>query len=143
MQDIQIYLSGGMSDLSYEEYTKWRNQIRNEILYGDNDKTKNPVFFNPPDYYDFEEISHKSEREIFEFDLNGLRKSDLVIVNFNDPKSLGTMAELILAKEYNIPVIGLNQDNKKQLHPWLEECVTRMCFSLREVADHVVKYYLN
>ena len=77
-----------------------------------------------------------------EYDLNALRKSDLVVVNFNAPNSLGTAMELILAKELHIPVIGLLKDNIA-LHPWLIECTTRMCDNMRELVDHVVNFYLK
>lgn len=77
-----------------------------------------------------------------EFDLNGLRHSDLVIVNFNDPASLGTCAELAVAYEMKIPIIGINKD-EKELHPWLIEFTSRMCSSLKEAAEYVVDFYLN
>ena len=77
-----------------------------------------------------------------EFDLNGVRNSDLVIVNFNDPKSLGTCAELAIAYEMKIPIVGINKDGQ-ELHPWLECFCNRMCYSLKEAAEYVVEFYLN
>lgn len=142
METVKIYLSGGMGDLSFEEQSKWRKQIINAILFGDYHWEKKPIFFNPVDYYNFTEVRYKSEREVVEFDLNALRKSDLVIVNFNDPKSLGTCAELAIAYEMKIPVIGINKDGK-ELHPWLIEFTTRMCDNVREAVEHVVDFYLN
>ena len=142
METVRIYLSGGMGNISFEEQSKWRKQVINAILYGEYDCAKKPVFFNPVDYYNFEEERHRSEREIMEFDLNGVRNSDLVIVNFNDPKSIGTAAELAIAKELHIPVIGINANNIK-LHPWLVEFTTRMCETLKEAVEHVVDFYLN
>lgn len=142
METVKIYLSGGMGNLSFEEQSKWRNQIINAIKFGDYDYSKKPVFFNPVDYYNFEEKYHKSEREVVEFDLNGLRNSDLVIVNFNDPKSLGTCAELAIAYERKIPVVGINKD-KVDLHPWLTEFTTRMCDDLREAVDYTVNFFLK
>lgn len=141
MESVHIYLSGGMSGLSFEEQSKWRLQIIHAIKYN-NDCEKKPIFFNPVDYYNFEEKQHKSEREIFEFDLNALRKSDLVIVNFNDEKSIGTAMELMLAKERNIPIIAYGVNNK-EVHPWLLQCCTRVCDDIREVVSHVVEFYLN
>ena len=141
MEKVKIYLSGGMGALSYEEQSKWRLQIIHAIKYN-NECEKKPIFFNPVDYYNFEEKPQKSEREVFEFDLNALRHSDLVIVNFNDPKSIGTAQELILAKEYRIPVIAYGV-NGQAIHPWLLECCTRVCDDIREVVSHVVEYYLN
>lgn len=142
MENVRIYLSGGMGNLSFEEQSKWRNKIINAIKFGDYDYKKNPVFFNPVDYYNFEEERHRSEREVMEFDLNGLRNSNLVIVNFNDPKSLGTCAELAIAHEMKIPVVGINKDNK-ELHPWLVEFTTRMCEDLREAVEYTVEFFLN
>lgn len=143
METVKIYLSGGMGSLSFEEQSKWRKQIINAVKFGEYDCKKNPTFFNPVDYYNFEETRYRSEREVMEFDLNALRNSDLVIVNFNDPKSIGTCAELAIAYEKKIPVIGINKDNQEELHPWLTEFTTRMCYDLREAVEYVVEFYLN
>lgn len=142
MENVRVYLSGGMSSLNFEEQSKWRKQVINAIKYGEYDCKKNPIFFNPVDYYNFEDKRHRSEREIMEFDLNALRNSDLVIVNFNDVNSLGTCAELAIAYEMKIPVIGINKDNK-ELHPWLVEFTTRMCEDLREAVEYVIEFFLN
>lgn len=142
MEQCRIYLAGGMSDLSFEDQMKWRNQIRNAILYGEYDYTVKPYFFSPPDFYNFEEQCHKTEKEVMDFDLNRLRKSDLVVVNFNAPQSLGTAMELAVAFENRIPVIGLNE-NGATLHPWLVECCTRICDDMYELVEHVAEFYLN
>lgn len=142
MEKVKVYLSGGMGALSLEERSKWRQQIIDAIKYGDYDCEKKVVFFNPVDHYDFEERVQKTELEVMEYDLYNLRNSDLVIVNFNDEKSIGTAMELMLAKELHIPIIGLNKD-KRVLHPWLECCCNRMCDDMRELVSHVVDFYLN
>ena len=103
---------------------------------------KKATFFNPVNFYNFEEKRHKSEKEVMEFDLYNLRNSDIVIVNFNNEKSIGTAMELMLAKEYKIPVIAFGI-NEKEIHPWLLECCTRICDSLREAVEYVVDFYLN
>ena len=142
LETVKIYLSGGMGSLSMEEQSKWRSQIINAIKFGDYHCEKKASFFNPVDYYNFEEKRYKTEREVVEFDLNALRHSNLVIVNFNDPKSLGTCAELAIAYEMKIPIIGINKD-KLELHPWLVEFTTRMCDDIREAVEHVTEFYLN
>ena len=141
MEKVHIYLSGGMGALSFEEQSKWRKQIIEAITFN-HDCAKKPIFFNPVNYYNFKEVRYRSEREVMEFDLNALRNSDLVVVNFNDPKSIGTAAELAIAKELHIPIIGINLGNQ-ELHPWLIEFTTRMCESIREAVEHVVGFYLN
>jgi nucleoside 2-deoxyribosyltransferase len=141
METVKIYLSGGMGSLSMEEQSKWRSQIIKEITFNCH-CDKKPVFFNPVNYYNFEEKRHKTEKEIVEFDLNAVRNSDLIIVNFNDPKSLGTCAELAIAYDRHIPIIGINRNGEK-LHPWLSEFTTRMCDNLREAVDYTVDFFLN
>ena len=63
METVKIYLSGGMGSLSFEEQSKWRKQIIDAIKYGDYHCEKNVTFFNPVDFYNFEEKQHKTERE--------------------------------------------------------------------------------
>ena len=141
MESVRVYLSGGMGNLNFEEQSKWRKQIIDEIKTNCHYEKK-PIFFNPVDYYNFTEKRHKSEKEIVEFDLNAVRNSDLIIVNFNDPNSLGTCAELAIAYDKHIPIVGINKDGV-ELHPWLECFCMRMCDSLREAVDYVVDFYLN
>ena len=142
MESVKIYLSGGMSGLTFEEQSKWRSKITDAVLFGGYEYEKKPIFFNPVGYYNFYEKKHKSEDEIMEFDLYNLRKSDLVIVNFNDEKSIGTAMELMLAKELHIPIIGLNKDGK-EIHPWLECSCNRICNDMWELVSHIVDFYLN
>lgn len=142
MEKVRIYLSGGMGNLSFEEQTKWRQQVINAIKFGDYHYEKKPIFFNPINYYNFEEVRYRSEKEVMEFDLNALRNSDLVIVNFNDPNSLGTCAELAIAYDMKIPIIGINKDGKK-LHPWLTEFTMRMCDNVKEAVEYTVDFFLN
>lgn len=142
METAKIYLSGAMSGLSLEAQNRWRKQIIDAIKFGDYDYEKKPIFFNPVDYYNFEQRNYKTESEVMKFDLHNLRNSNLVIVNFNNLWSIGTAMELMLAKEYRIPVIAFGV-NGKELHPWLKECCTRICDDLRECVEHVVSFYLN
>lgn len=141
MESVKIYLSGGMGSLSFEEQSRWRQQAIDAIKFN-YECSKKPVFFNPVDYYNFEEVRYKTQREVMEFDLNALRNSDLVIVNFNDPESLGTCSELAIAYDMKIPIVGINKDNKV-LHPWLIEFTSRMCSTLKEAVEYVVDFYLN
>lgn len=142
MENVKIYLSGGMGSLSFEEQNTWRKQIINAIKWNYDNKTKNPIFFNPVDYYNFQEVRYDNQREVMEFDLNALRNSNLVVVNFNDPSSLGTCAEIAIAYEMKIPVIGINKDNK-ELHPWLVCFTNKMFKDLKDLVEYVVEFYLN
>lgn len=142
METVKIYLSGGMGGLTIEEQTGWRNRLQNAIQYN-REPVKHPIFFSPPNFYcPAQPVEYKSEKEVMEFDLYNLRKSDIVIVNFNAPQSIGTAMELAIAKENHVPIIGLNE-NKNELHPWLTECCTRICDTFVELIDHVTDFYLK
>ena len=130
-----------MENLSFEEQSKWRQKVMDAIKFN-YDCEKKPIFFNPVNYFNFEEVKYKSEREVMEFDLNGLRNSDIVLVNFNDPSSLGTCAELAIAYEMKIPIVGINKDGQ-ELHPWLKCFCNRICGSLKEAVEYVWEFYLN
>lgn len=142
MRDIQVYLAGGMSGLSFEEQIAWRDHIGNKIIAFAIGNINNRVrVFNPCDYYNLEEKSHKLEREPFEFDIFNLKRSDFVIANLNKQDSIGTCMELAIAKDNGIPVIGLYTGNE-ELHPWISECCIRICTSMRELEQYVCEYYL-
>lgn len=144
MDKYRIYLAGGMTGLSHDEQWGWRKDFRDKVmdnidLYG---YDLEPVFFNPLMHYDLEmPEAHKSEREVFDLDTYYLRKSDLVVVNFNSPNSIGSAMELAIANDNRIPIIGLNEDGA-ELHPWLVECCTRICDTMEELVDHVGLQYL-
>lgn len=141
MDTVKFYMAGGMGGLSIEEQMEWRKDIENKIKRKTNYYQKSTYFFQPPYYYQPDGTAHRSEREARDFDLYRLRHSDIVIVNFNIPNSIGTAQELAVAYEHRIPVIGLNED-KKNLHPWLCECCTRICESRKELVDHICNFYL-
>ena len=142
MEQIKIYLSGGMGDLTFEEQVGWRNRFQKAIMYN-REPVKQPIFFSPPDFYcPALPVEYKTDREVMEFDLYNLRNSDIVVVNFNAPNSIGTAMELAIAKDKHIPIIGLNESGV-ELHPWLKESCTRICDNFTELVDHVTNYYLK
>lgn len=141
---ISIYLAGGMGKFGKDDFNKsnnWRKYCKNILESYESDYKVKVI--NPNDYFNFVEEPPRyiSQREIMEFDLNKVRCSDLIIVNFNDVYSLGTMAELAIAYERRIPVIGLN-DEGQILHPWQMEMTTRMFNSIGEMLNYVKDFYL-
>ena len=141
METFRIYLAGGMSGLSWEEQTAWRTKICNEMYDFCDNYDVDVEAIDPTDYYNFKEPKHKSEKEVRNFDLHKLRRSDLVIVNFNSPNSIGTAQELAVAYEHRIPVIGLNEKNC-ELHPWLVECCERIFDDIEDLIEYVQDFYL-
>lgn len=146
IKDFQIYLCGGMGKFgkeNFEESDAWRRYCKETLESYESSRYK-ITCINPNDYFNFkEEIpQYKSQKEVMEFDLFKLRNSNLVIVNFNDMYSLGSMAELAIAYERRIPIVGLNVTEEK-LHPWQVEMCNRTFSNIDEMLDYVEDFYLK
>ena len=147
METLNIYLAGGMQKFGKKDFNEsnyWRVHIEQELMKLDCGRQTR--ICNPNDYYSFYDNSprYSTMREVMEFDLNKVRNYDLIIVNFNDLKSLGTMAELAIAYEHRIPVIGLcSEENYPMLHPWQKEMCNRIFGDIDEMLDYVEDYYLT
>ena len=145
LKEFTAYLAGGMGKFGKDEFNKaneWRNYCKSTLEnFEGNYETK---VINPNDYFNFvdEPPAYKTQREIMEFDLDKVRHSDLIICNFNDKYSLGTMAEIAIAYEKRIPIIGLNENNE-ELHPWQIEFCTRIFSDINEMLDYVEDFYLT
>ena len=143
MELIKGYLAGGMAKFGADEFTKsnnWRTYLKNIFETNFSDNNYKILITNPNDYYNFIDKKHASEREIMEFDIRRVLSSNFVIVNFNDPKSIGTACELAIAYKHNIPIIGLCENGEwESLHPWLKEFCTK-CFDNK---DDLIYYIIN
>lgn len=143
MKRYDIYLIGGMTKFGTDNFTEgnsWRAYLKSALENCDSSYDVHVI--NPNDYFNLLNKTNESEREIMEFDLHKVRHSDLCICNFNDVYSLGSMAELAIAYDRRIPVIGLCENNEK-LHTWQEEMITRKFDNLEALALYVINYYLN
>lgn len=138
---FRIYLSGGMKNLSFENQTKTRCEVKDFFNDTISELKYKVDIFNPPEYFNYHEPKHISEKQVFLFELNQLRNSKLVIVDFNDPLSLGTMTEISIAYENRIPVIGLNMENK-ELHPRHIEICDVIFDSIIDLCSYIKEYYL-
>lgn len=142
MNTFNIYLAGAMSGLTFEEQNNWRKTVSGILSRYDSKYCVNCI--NPVDYYNFEDSPKRYDTELepMQFDLYKLKHSDLVIVNFNRPESLGTMAEIATAYELRIPVIGL-KDKSTKLHPWQECMCAKMFTDLYDMLIYVKNFYLS
>lgn len=142
-----IYLAGGMGKFGKENFRE-SNQWRVELskMLSPEPYTKLVQTINPNDYFNFYDNipAYESDREVMEFDLHKVKKSDLIIVNFNDPYSLGTMAEMSLAYELKKPILGLCEDaDKNELHPW-QKCMCNRIFNNKDnLVEYVWDFYVD
>lgn len=146
MRKMDIYLAGGMGKFGKENFDKgnnWRKYCKHIIELSGKNNGIDIVVINPNSYFNFldEPPRYNSEREVMEFDLHKVRNSDLIVVNFNDVYSLGTMAELAIAYDRRIPVVGLNIDNH-ELHPWQIEFCTRIFTDIDKMLDYIRDFYI-
>lgn len=144
MTQFHIFLSGGMGKFGkdrFEEGNEWRVDLKERL---ENISYNYRVHcINPNDYYSFlDDSNYDSQMEIMRFDLDKVRKSDLLIVNFNDPDSLGSMAELAVAYERRIPVLGLCENNE-EIHPWAREMCNKIFTDRESLVLYVMGYYLD
>lgn len=145
MNTYSIYLCGGMGKFgkeNFDESNKWRRCCKQTLETCECGYKVNAI--NPNDYFNFvdEPPQYNTQDEVMRFDLYKLRKSNLVIANFNDMYSLGSMAEIAIAYDRGIPVIGLNEDDK-ELHPW-QVCMTERIFNnIDKMLDYIKDFYLK
>ena len=146
MKNYQIYLAGGMGKFgkdNFEESDNWRRYCKRTLESFENDQYK-VICINPNDYFNFKDEPPRyfCQREVMELDLNKLRNSDLVIINFNDSSSLGSMSELAIAYDRRIPVVGLNE-NEEMLHHWQNLMTNRIFYNIDEMLDYIEDFYLT
>ena len=145
MSKYFAYLAGGMGKFgkeNFDEGNKWRKYCKQALETCECDFKVRVC--NPQDFFNFvdEPPQYKSEAEVAHLDLYKLKNSDIVIVNFNDMYSLGSMSEIAIAYDRGLPVIGLNED-KQELHPWQKEFCERIFFNIDEMLDYIEDFYLR
>jgi nucleoside 2-deoxyribosyltransferase len=126
---------------------EWRIHVK-DFFEKNNDDYK---VINPTDYYQYGKNYHKTDKEVFRFDLRKVSNSDIVLVNLNDiRKSIGTCIEVYEAYKNNIPVVGFLNDELpveemiKLIHPWIYCCVDRIETgkeSLSKAINYIIDYY--
>lgn len=141
MNNYYIYLAGSMTGLSMADQNDWRYEIKHELEHYNCDYRIKCI--NPVDYYNtFDNTTYDSDLEVMMFDLHKVKHSDLVIVNFNNMMSLGSMAEIAIAWDNGIPVIGLNE-SEQQLHSW-QYCMCSKIFNNKDdMLNYIKNYYLD
>ena len=135
----KIYLCGAMGCYENpEEYMFWRRKI--VALYNDVADV-----FDPSEFYSYEEQMHKTEKEIMEYELYNLKRCDFVILNLDRiHESIGSIMEIAVANENNIPIIAFGSlDKYEHLYPWLKECILRHETSMPETIEYINKYFLQ
>lgn len=139
MKELKIYLGGKMSGLTFSEMNKWRVVMKEQLTIASSDIC-NVRVINPTDYYNFENIRHKSEEEVMDYDLDHVKSSDILIINLDKVQtSPGTIVEIHAAWELGIPVLAFG--NSDTLHPWIKRMIRRTDDTLEELVDYIKEFY--
>lgn len=134
----QIYLCGGITGLTKDEAENWRNEAKQII---ENATNRSLVCFSPTDHYsEFENGKSVNENAAMHYDLYRLKKSDLVLANMDNQNSLGTMAEIAIAYDNNIPIIAYTTKDVFQ-HPWKLCMIDEWFGSLKDAIEHILLNY--
>ena len=132
MGKLNVYLSGSMQDIDKNESAKWRSFVKKKLK-------DCASCFDPWDHFDFQMVD-LSDREVMNYDLYQLRRSDLVICNINYTRSLGTMSELAIAYDRRIPILAINTSGEL-LHPWLATMPEKIFASWDDLIEYVKLHY--
>lgn len=121
---LTVFLSGGMTGLTRDEMTGWRDKIKTCSTFYD------MKVISPPNYFMGGFNYYNEGKESFIFDTNWVKKSDVVIANMNSPKSIGTAQEIMLAYEYNKPILMISTKEKweNEVNCWLKHEATTVFF---------------
>lgn len=136
---IKIFLSGGQKNLDKESRTSWRKWLKKDLMCDNKVKC---LIFDPTEHFDYD-LPYISERQIMNYDLYHIRTSDIIIVNFNDPSSIGTATEIATAFELRKPIIGLHEDKSKEIYPWHIEMVDYIADDLEDLSWYIKTQYLS
>lgn len=139
MKTYSVYLAGGMSDLSWEEQTIWRELAEDILNRHDGYKYKLEII-NPTNFYNLKNRGYDTELEVMKYDLRLVKSSNLILVNYNNPKSIATAQELAMAYDRDIPIIGITTE---ELHPWLYCMTDKMFDSVEKAVKYIIEFYLT
>lgn len=142
---FKIYYSKAMKNVACPtesiEFSRY-NKSQIEKRLNERDSNVHVKFFMPEKYYNYDEQLHETEKEIFRFELENVRNSNLIIYEERGIWSTGATVELAIAYENRIPIIILNEKNI-ELHPWIEHMANRVFSDREELTNYVLDYYLD
>ena len=146
MKEDKIYTCGKMSGISYSQQMQWR-QILEAFVKDKYDGNSSIKFIHPPQFFNYDKILHKSEREILDWEMKQIHDSDILVVDLDGIDStIGSHMELGAVQGINrfgdkyIFVIGIGKE--ENLHPWIKETCMRIENSYCDAAKYIVEYLL-
>lgn len=133
-----------MSGLSLKEMNTWRIELKDELDSVASTSNTKAIIVNPCNYFNFEEKKHQTELEVMNFDLAKVKNCDLLIVNMDGLNtSIGTCIECYEAYKQGIPVLAFGSEKLyNELHPWIQNCITRHDKDYHKTIEYIRDFYL-
>ncbi|MFA7691439.1 MAG: nucleoside 2-deoxyribosyltransferase [Candidatus Hydrogenedentales bacterium] len=132
-QAKSIYLCGPIMDATSGESKTWRQRTK-ERLAG-------KFIVLDPMRRNFRDREIDSSNEIVEFDLQDIRNSDILLVNYSKP-SIGTSMEVFYASHSQGKfVIAFSPYTFKDMSPWMVKYCTKILSNLEEALDYIETHF--
>lgn len=128
-----IYLCGPIMDEREGVARNWREKALERL--GDSFHILDPMRRN------FKDREVDSANEIVEFDLQDIRSSDIILVNYNKP-SIGTAMEVFYASnDLGKFVVAFSPFEFQSCNPWMVRYCTKILPSLEKAAAYIKLHF--
>ena len=128
-----IYLCGPIMDEYKGSARNWRENAIREL--GKSFTILDPMRRN------FKDREVDSANEIVEFDLQDIRNSDIILVNYNKP-SIGTAMEVFYASnELGKFIVAFSPFKFKECSPWMIRYCTKILPSLEHAINYIKMHF--
>ncbi len=135
MQKMTIYLSGPIMDEEAGVSRIWRTEAKR--LLGKYFRILDPMRRN------FEDRKVDSSNEIVEFDLQDVRESNIILVNYCKA-SIGTAMEVFYAAhDLGKFVITFSPFKFEECSPWIVRFSTKILPSLESACDYIITHFVD
>lgn len=128
-----------MSGLTLEEANKWREKAI-QIFYD----YPEIQCYNPCKNVIWSDFNNYRKEEYITKNIHHVRRSDLILVKLDKKISIGSLQEIFLAKELQIPIVAFIEDgNEYWEHPYLEWAISKFCNSVESACQFIVENYIE
>ena len=130
-----IYLSGPIMDEHAGHAREWRESAKKNL-----DKQFKIL---DPMRRQFVDRKVDSANEIVEFDLQDVRDTDIILVNYNKP-SIGTSMEVFYAShDLGKFVVAFSPFEFKDCSPWMVRYCTKILDSLEDACEYINTHFCH
>jgi|GEM_PF-381746 len=138
---IKVYLAGKVSPSKKIKNLDWRDRLCKKIAKASGLEIEN---LDPVGTQKFLKLDQNDPQMIYGVDAYLIANADLVIVNLTDDISVGGSQEMLIAKHFEKPLIGLLRRHGKfhknnWIHPFVAVPCDYLAFSENELSQVVTK----